>query len=107
MRYLLFTVMLLSFTTSAKQLCPINDKISEDMRINEADFTKEKAEGSLEYLSKIVKSSETPFEWFSVPNATKFIHGYALRRKALLPEPSKYSIEQFCQFYATEGWYYD
>ena len=107
MRYLLFIVMLFTFNTSAKQLCPINDKVAEDMRINEADFTKEKAEASLEYLSKIVKSSETPFEWFSIPNATKFIHGYALRRKALIPNASQYSIEQFCQFYAEEGWYYD
>lgn len=77
------------------------------MRINEVDFSKEKAAASLKYLSKIVKSSETPFEWFSIPNATKFIHGYALRRKALIPNAPQYSIDQFCQFYADEGWYFD
>jgi len=107
MRYLLITLMLFSFTTNAKQLCSINIDVAEDMRINEADFTKEKAEASVKYLAEIVKSSNTPFEWFSIPNSTKFIHGYALRRKALLPDASKYSIEQFCKFYAQEGWYYD
>ena len=107
MRYLLIILMLFSLTTNAKQLCPINKDIAQDMRINEAAFTKEKAEASIKYLAEIVKSSNTPFEWFSIPNSTKFIHGYALRRKALLPDASKYSIEQFCKFYAQEGWYYD
>ena len=86
--------MLFSFTTNAKTLCPINNDVAEDMRIYEADFTKEKAEEAVKYLAEIVKSSNTPFEWFSISNSTKFIHSYALRRKALLPDASKYSIEQ-------------
>ncbi|MEI8666832.1 hypothetical protein P4S81_21460 [Pseudoalteromonas sp. B28] len=107
MRYLLIILLLFGFTVNANQLCPINVDIAEDMRINEADFTKEKAEASVKYLAEIVKNDSTPFEWFSIPNAIKFIHGYALRRKALLPDTSKHSIEQFCKFYAQEGWYYD
>jgi hypothetical protein len=107
MRYLIITLTLFCFSTNAKQLCPINKNVAEDMRISETDFTKEKADASVKYLSEIVKSSDTLFEWFSIPNATKFIHGYALRRKAIMPNASKYSIEQFCRFYAQEGWYYD
>ncbi len=107
MRYLPISLILISFNSWAQQLCPVNDKIEEDMRIAEADFSKEKAEASAKYLSRIVESSETPFEWFSIPNATKFIHGYALRRRALDPNASKYTIDQFCEFYAAEGWYYD
>lgn len=107
MRYLLVTLMLFSFTTNAKQLCPINNDVAEEMRISEANFTKEKAEASVKYLAEIVKNSNTPFEWFSITNSTKFIHGYALRHKALLPDASKYSIEQFCKFYAQESWHYD
>ena len=100
MRYLLITLVLFSFTTNAKQLCPINNDVAEDIRINEAEFTKAKADASVKYLAEIVKSSKTPFEWFSIPNATKFIHGYALRRKALLPNASKYSI---CLLYTSDA----
>ena len=107
MRYILAFLVLISVSANAKKLCPVNDKIAEDMRIEEAEFNKENAEKALEYLSKIVKDPKTPFEWFSVPNATKFIHGYALRRIALSPDASKHSINLFCEFYANEGWYYD
>jgi len=107
MRFILLTVIFLGFSANATNLCPVNDQIAEDMRINEQDFNKENAEKSVEYLSRIVNAPKTPFEWFSIPNATKFINGYALRRNAVLPKASKFHIDEFCRFYASEGWYYD
>lgn len=107
MKILIILLLFFSWTISAKDLCPINEDVAEDMRIEESAFNKANAEKSADYLLKIVKDENTPFEWFSIPNATKFIHGYALRRKALATNATKLTIDQFCDFYAKEGWYYD
>ena len=107
MRYLLIILVFLSCTTNAKNLCSINDEIAEDMRIDESEFNKTNAEISLKYLAKAVNSSDSSFQWFTILNATKLFQGYALRRKALLPGASRFSIDQFCRFYHNEGWYHD
>lgn len=73
MRYLLTSLILLSTSINAQNLCPINDKIAEDMQIAESEFNQENAEKSLQYLSSILNDPETPFAWFSIPNALKFI----------------------------------
>ena len=107
MRYLLIILLFLSFSTNARPLCAVNDEIAEDLRIDESEFNQKNAEIALEYLSEIVKSSDVSFQWSRMLNATKLIQGYALKRKALLPGASRFSIEQFCRFYHNEGWYHD
>lgn len=107
MKVLLIFLLLFSSAVSAKNLCPTNNDVAEDMRIEESDFNESNAQKSADYLLKIVKDEMTPFEWFSIPNATKFIHGYALRRAALSVNATQVAIDQFCKFYSEEGWYYD
>ena len=102
-----FLLSFYSSAISAQNLCPLNDNVAEDMRIEESEFNKHNAEQAALYLLRIVQDENTPHEWFSIPNATKFIRGYALRRKAVLVDAPSLTIDQFCQFYAEEGWYYD
>ncbi len=109
----------LSCSVRAEQnLCKVvaHDEQADDLRIMEAEFTKEQYQSSIAYLSefpreivysedlaKTVKSSET---WISYDNSLKFVQGYILREIAITnPVPS--NINAFCKFLSVQGEYSD
>lgn len=91
----------------AKNICPVNENIAEDMRIGESEFNEEKAKASLAYLTKLVNDPKTQRAWFSIPNSTKFIEGFVLKRAATAPNANQFVKEEFCKFMEKQAWYYD
>ena len=110
----------LSFSAVAAQsLCEIAkqyDGQADDLRIYEAEFTKEHYQSSITYLenfprkfvnskdlTKTVRNSEI---WISYDNSLKFVQGYILREIANR-EPTLKNISAFCDFLNTNGEYSD
>ena len=93
----------------AENLCPVNEEIAEDMRIEESYFTKERAVNSASYLKDVVEGNAN-YEWFSVPNSMKIINGYFLKydylnEKNQCLKENKLSL--FYKFMKNEARWYD
>ena len=110
----------LSFSAIAEQsLCEVakqHDEKADNLRINEAEFTKEHYQSSISYLedfpgrivnsedlSEAIRSSET---WISYDNSLKFVQGYILREIAIR-ESTPINISAFCDFLSMKGEYSD
>ena len=96
-----------SFSSAAKDLCPINKNIESDMRIPESHYSKENAEQAIKKLHGIISENDKVYEWITVPNAMKTIEGYVLKRDALSAKGAmkEYHVSAFCTFMESSAWY--
>ena len=93
----------------AENLCPVNEEIAEDMRIEESYFTKERAINSASYLKDVVEGNAN-YEWFSVPNSMKIVNGYFLKYDYLNEKNQSLKenkLRLFCKFMENEARWYD
>ncbi|BBO28146.1 hypothetical protein AltI4_25340 [Alteromonas sp. I4] len=104
-----FGLILLLFSSQvfSENICPVNTDIPEDVRMDESYFNKESAETALKKLQGIISEQDNMYEWITIPNATKVIHGYILKRDAINSGKQQYLVDAFCSFYKSEGWFYD
>jgi hypothetical protein len=72
------------------------------MRIPESHYSKKNAELALGKLEGIINKNDNVYEWVTVPNATKTIEGYILKKDA---HKSKFHLSQFCTFMESSFWY--
>ena len=94
---------------SESAICPINENVAEDMRISEADFTKDRAESATKLLVGIVDGTVTSYNSFTVYNAQKLVTGYILKKNALDTSlaDKDFKVQEFCSFMEKSAWWYD
>ena len=101
MKKFVFMLLLLPYISNAKNICPVNSDIPDDMRLEESHYSKKNAEISVNFLNGIIKENKSTGEWIDVPNALKTIDGY-IRRKQCLESgnlsPTSYKCSEFCLF---------
>lgn len=99
---ILILFLVCSFSSAAKDLCPINKSIESDMRIPESHYSKENAEQAIKKLHGIVSENDKVYEWITVPNSVKTIEGYILKKDA---HKSEFKLVEFCTFMKSSFWY--
>ncbi|MCV6627347.1 MAG: hypothetical protein OIF38_14705 [Cellvibrionaceae bacterium] len=101
MKKLLLTFFILcSSIVAAKDICPTNTDIPDDMRLPESHYSKENASIAIDFLSGVVKKDKSPGEWVNVPNALKTIDGY-IRKKECIEHGKTiggWKCSEFCSF---------
>ncbi|MBA6385172.1 hypothetical protein H4J45_18135 [Colwellia sp. BRX10-6] len=103
MKYsIIVIILLIPFSSMAKDLCPTNENIEPDMRIPESHYTQKNAELALNKLQGIISKSDNVYEWMTVPNSMKIIEGYILKKDA---NKSKFNLSQFCTFMKSSVWH--
>ena len=91
---------LFSSVAIAKDICPTNTDIPDDMRLPESHYSKENASTAVDFLSGVVKQDKSSGEWVSVPNALKTIDGY-IRKKECIEHGTAvggWKCSEFCSF---------
>ena len=98
---------IISFMTQAKNICPVNKNIAEDMRVPESHYSKANANLALKKLRGVVSGEDKVYEWITVPNAMRTIEGYILKRDALSVKGAmkEYHTSAFCTFMESSFWY--
>lgn len=102
MKQLLFILIAFGSTNIyAGELCDSSKfSIEPDHQIPESHFTKENSIKSLAALSTYVSGTETPSNWTVIPNHTKTIEGYMLKKRALDKKDIMHelALADFCLF---------
>lgn len=98
--FLLIILVLFSSLAGAKDLCPTNKKIPEDMRLPESHYNKKNASEAIEFLSGIVNLDKSAGEWVNVPNALKTIDGYIRKQECIKSGGAvgSWKCSEFCLF---------
>ena len=88
MKIVTLILLMSSSLVGAADLCADWEKrIEPDMRIAEADFTKEAALEAHRAVGELIEGKS--FEWYEPLNLQKFIYGYLLKQKALKATESR------------------
>lgn len=97
--YLAFLIFISSMV-SAKDICPTNTEIPDDMRLSESHYSKQNASKSIDFLNGVIKKDMSAGEWINVPNALKTIDGYIRKKECLASSelPKGWKCLEFCLF---------
>ena len=96
----LLVFVLMASIASAKNICPVNTKIPEDVRLTEAHYSKKNASKAIDFLNGVVKQDKSAGEWINVPNALKTIDGYIRKRECIEHGDAigGWKCSEFCSF---------
>lgn len=99
-RIFLISLILMSPLLSAKDICPKNTDIPDDMWLPESHYSKENASTSIDFLNGVVKLDKPAGEWINIPNALKTIDGYIRKKECLSnsEHPKGWKCSEFCLF---------